>query len=61
MKLSLILGGSDKPVKDDQQLVNWQACIDGMNEAEPGQRASKATLNAGQAAVDVINARRGRT
>jgi hypothetical protein len=31
-----------------------------MSEAEPGKRASAATLNAGQAAVDAVNALWGR-
>ena len=42
---------------------SWLASIDAMNEADkPGRpHASKATLKAGQAAVDRINARRGKT
>ena len=36
------------------------ASVDSMSEAEPGKRASAATLNAGQAAVDAVNALWGR-
>lgn len=63
MKLKLASWGDDlPPLKKDQRLVDWQACVDGMNDVDNpgGKRASKETLNAGQAAVDVINARRGR-
>jgi hypothetical protein len=35
--------------------------VDSMNEAEHGKRASKAVLNAGQAAADLIRARRGKS
>jgi hypothetical protein len=36
--------------------------VDSMSEAESGTRhASKATQRAGQAAVDAVNARRGRS
>jgi hypothetical protein len=34
--------------------------VDSMSEAESGRRASKATLNAGQAAVNRVNSARGR-
>lgn len=64
MKLKIISGSGDlPPLKKDQRLVDWQACVDGMNDVDnPGGRhASKETLNAGQAALNVINARRGRS
>ena len=42
------------------ELDQWFATVDAMNEADPaGKHASKATLKAGQAAVDALNARRG--
>ena len=42
------------------ELDAWFASVDAMNEADPpGRRASKATLKAGQAAVDAANARKG--
>jgi hypothetical protein len=34
--------------------------VDAMNEAESGRRATAATLNAGQAAVNALQALRGR-
>jgi hypothetical protein len=64
VKLKLIPGGDIlPPLKTDQRLVDWQACVDGMNDVDNpgGKHASKAVLAAGQAAVDVINARRGRS
>lgn len=63
MKLRLVSSGDDlPPLSKDQRLADWQACVDGMNDVDNpgGKHASKATLAAGQAAVDVINARRGR-
>jgi hypothetical protein len=61
VKLRLIPGADAlPPLKKDQRLVDWQACVDGMNDVDNpgGKHASNATLNAGQAAVDAINARR---
>jgi hypothetical protein len=44
------------------ELDQWFATVDAMNAADPpGKHASKSTLAAGQAAVDAINARRGRS
>jgi hypothetical protein len=49
------------PVKDDPVLAAQLAAVDAMNEADPaGKHASRQTLTAGQAAVDALNARRGR-
>lgn len=42
------------------ELDEWFASVDAMNEADPGRHASKATLKAGQAAVDALNAGKGR-
>jgi hypothetical protein len=48
-------------VKDDPVLAQQLAAVDALNEADPaGKHASKQTLMAGQAAVDALNARRGR-
>jgi hypothetical protein len=42
------------------ELDQLAASVDAMNEADPaGKRASAATLKAGQAAVDALNARKG--
>lgn len=44
------------------ELDAWMASVDAMNEADPkGKHASKDTLKAGQAAVDKLNALRGRS
>jgi hypothetical protein len=43
------------------ELDRWGASVDAMNAADPGKRASKATLKAGQAAVDALNARKGKS
>lgn len=41
------------------ELDRWMAAVDAMSEADPpGKHASKATLKAGQAAVDALNARK---
>jgi hypothetical protein len=49
------------PVKDDLVLAAQLAAVDAMNEADPaGKHASEQTLTAGQAAVDALNAKRGR-
>lgn len=43
------------------ELDRWLASVDAMNEADSGKRASKATLKAGQAAVDALKARKGKS
>lgn len=44
------------------ELEQWLETVDAMNEADPpGKHASKDTLKAGQAAVNALNARRGRS
>jgi hypothetical protein len=44
------------------ELNQWFAGIDAANEADPGaEHAGEDVLAAGQAAVDVINARRGKS
>lgn len=45
----------------DDELNQWLAGIDARNEADPGpEHAGEDVLAAGQAAVDAINARRGK-
>ncbi len=50
-----------RPSLTSAELNQWLQSIDARNEADPGPgHAGDDVLTAGQAAVDVINARRGK-
>jgi len=53
-------GAPDDAPQSLAELDQWLESVDAMNEAETGKHASKATLKAGQAAVDALKARKGR-
>ena len=62
MKLSSLFAGVNPEPMTDQDLADWGNAVDAKSSVSgrPGVTREN-TINAGQAAADVINARRGKT
>lgn len=62
MKLIALRGGSDPEPMTEQDLADWGGAIDARsNVSAPGRKTPDNVLNAGEAALAVINARRGKS
>jgi hypothetical protein len=62
VKLIAARGGTDPKPMTEQDLVDWQGIIDARALEDRARGATRdSVLNAGDAAVDVVNARRGKS
>ena len=62
MKLIAIRGGSDPEPMTEQDLADWGGVIDARsNVSAPGRATPENVINAGEAALAVTSARRGRS
>jgi hypothetical protein len=62
VKLIALRGGSDPEPMTDQDLADWGGVIDARsNVSTPGRKTPENVISAGEAALAVTNARRGRS
>lgn len=61
MKLIALRGGSDPQPMSDQDLADWGGVIDSRsNVSVPGRETPENVINAGEAAIAVLQGRRGK-